>query len=340
MFLKFSNIIFIDEFYRALEEQLKCYCNYLSNKYKHVEKMQKLKDMNIEFYKFTDIFELLEDLPEFGLYIIIDQIEDIELVKHYSKNFQKVLQMTEICNIKFILISNFDMGSSELVNILDFSNFMSLTFPRRNVDKLKEMILTEVDISNYDSTLVRESLNTCVNNYFSNFCNFEEYLIGFEDNLKYAKYPNEFDLENNFSHMNLNSKDSGLNSSLGLGIGQGGFQKPITNQIQPSQNPNTNNVQNQKTGNKLRKNIIKQITSGPLHINYLTNSTYTPADTNNNSNAFGSSKNLTESLSRSQKVLLLAAFFASESSPKIDSVIFKNVKKTKIHTRQVCMLTY
>ena len=46
-------------------------------------------------------------------------------------------------------------------------------------------------------------------------------------------------------------------------------------------------------------------------------------DKNNNQ-----TKNLTESLSRSQKILLLASYFASEISAKNDKMLFK-AKKSK-----------
>ena len=99
--------------------------------------------------------------------------------------------------------------------------------------------------------------------------------------------------------------------------------------------------------NNLRINIKKQVHYAPIHLIKLDSffkkkqeeiigiiDEDENIDNNNNSN--NHIKNLTESLSKSQKILLLASFIASETSTKNDKSLFKyqkNRSSKKLHRK-------
>lgn len=97
------------------------------------------------------------------------------------------------------------------------------------------------------------------------------------------------------------------------------------------------NFQSDKNINKLSFNkvldtsILQQIQYTPLHIKTLENNQQITDSKIMETSILQSGKNLTESLSISQKALLLSSFLASETSPNSDMAIFKNLKRTRVH---------
>ena len=82
---------------------------------------------------------------------------------------------------------------------------------------------------------------------------------------------------------------------------------------------------------KLEDRIKSQINTPYIHIDNLKEET----ELSKSSQLLDNSEKIKNSLSHTQKILLLSAFFATESSPKTDAVTFKSVKRTRTRIRNV-----
>ena len=94
---------------------------------------------------------------------------------------------------------------------------------------------------------------------------------------------------------------------------------------------NDKNIHKISSNKALDNSILQQIQYTPLHIRKLENNQQITDSKAMETTILQSGKNLTESLSVSQKVLLLSSFLANETNPNSDMAIFKNLKRTRLH---------
>jgi len=349
---------------------------YLNSKSKH----QKKHFENIN--KWYDLYQNLDNFTNSALkiYLIIDNILDMESFNYYKKELIKLFVALSSCqNTKIILISNFDITNSEIQYDYDFSSFISIQFPVLTNDELKNIIDKECFSKYYEINRYNELVSTCISNFQYNFSNLNEIIFNIKQNLnlfdnihtdskmtellkkanynkgskkkenednkeediemeddKYKDDDDELDIENN---NNLEENENKRNKSS---ENKDKYEKDIYTYTNHAKNNGI--IYNQ---NNLRVNIKKQVHYAPIHLIKLDSffkkkqeeiigiiDEDENIDNNNNSN--NHIKNLTESLSKSQKILLLASFIASETSTKNDKSLFKyqkNRSSKKLHRK-------
>jgi hypothetical protein len=249
-------------------------------------------------------------------------LEDLNLCQTYKKYINKILALgSNFPKINLILISNFNLSKSELATGCDFSSFVSICFPniKKDIETIKEIILSKVNREMYDSN-IDEVLNKCILNFNHSITNLNEYIFCIIENLEdYCnRIKNDCYLQNHYNEL-----IKGLASMNISGTGE-----------KNEKFFNYNNANSQNFSKiRLNEKIHYQISVTPIHLKSLDINETNGA--NSKINFLQSAKNLTESLSMTQKILLLSAFLASETSPKNDCVIFKNVKNTKLRIRKV-----
>ena len=225
--------------------------------------------------------------------------------------------------MRVILISNFDITTSEIQYDYDFSSFVKIDFPSMEAEEVKNILFNTLSGKYYDITNFEEIIDTCVKNYNYNIANLNEIIFNTSQNLE------------SFKNIQPTKKISSLVEETRK------KNKKISNK-EDNQNPNENNAMededdiqpNQEyTQDNLRKNIKNQVRYAPIHIIKLDsflkfNSKKGIIDLLGEEEEFGDNtslktKNLTDSLSKSEKILLLASYLASEISPKNDIKLFQ-----------------
>ena len=215
-------------------------------------------------------------------------------------------------NIRIVLIGNFNIYDSELANYLDLSAFISKCFPnkKKQIDYIHNII--SQNYNNLDSITcynnkfsIKEILDKLISNFNDAFSNLNEYIFAVSE--CFEELQSEF--ESAFKKLSLNN----INGN-----------KTVKN-----------------TSEIIREKINFHISSAPLHIKPLVLNGVT---NNNNKLCFinknNSNNSLTESLSRSQKLILLSAFMANELNSSKDGVYFKNVKRTSKRISKVNYIIY
>ena len=334
----------------------------------HLENINKWYDLyqNLENFK---IFSL-------KIYYIIDSILDMESFNYYKKELIKFFVALSSCkNMKIILISNFDITNSEIQYDYDFSSFVSMQFPVLSNDELKIIIDKECQSKYYDRNRYDEIINTCIQNFQYNFSNLNEIIFNIKQNLysfnyiqgdskitefmEKTKYNEKQEKKKKEKYEDLEMKETKNNEIDDIDMNK--------NEIKDEQEQNNkkeskihslhdkdiytyNNhaiINGKKYNqNNLRNNIKKQTKYSPIHIMKLESffkknqesiiGLMDEEENDGKTNEVNQTKNLTESLSKSQKILLLASYLASEISTKNDKSLFKAQKSRsakKIHRR-------
>ena len=242
--------------------------------------------------------------------------------------------------MKIILVSNFDILQSEFSRWADMSTFIPVCFPnvKRDFKTLKEIIMKNIHLEKYQYD-VDEVINKSLLNLTNSITNLNEIIYCTSENLEeYSSHAVRIDRDNylknyyndlvtcfnNIDIKNLNSEEE--NSLSGKEK-----ETKIKNKW------NYNNISQHQIVKKIKLNdkLHQQIFVTPIHFRNLDSQMDSSVNTVNRVNVLESTKNLTESLSKSQKILLLSAFMAGEISARMDGVIFKAVKKTKLKIRRV-----
>ena len=227
-------------------------------------------------------------------------------IKHY---LLKLFALAEtFSKIKLILISNFDLSKSELASQFNFDTYVTECIPSIKSDKnyLKEIILKNLDKLNeqeirspqlFISPEEDSIVTKSINNLSYSFNNLNEYIYCIGENLnEFAPYKDE-------TRMLKELEESVANINL-----------------------NGNNINPRKPN--FKEKLIHQINVMPVHIKNLS------SQKNFRLTTLQSTKQLTESLSKSQKIILLSSFLATQSPASLDHVIFQNAKRTKIKIRK------
>lgn len=298
--LKLTNFINMYELYEIISMYLTEYLKIISPSHAQI----------IQIKKWVDLYETLEDYDKLmKIYFLIDDIEDIHNFLFFNKNLLKLFALANSFDtVKLILVSNFDITQSELRNIYDFSSFVSICVNQRSKKETKEILQKNLNEMTTEPKILQEIINKCVANFEYPIMNLNEILFCTKENLEnFTKIPSELNLE------------------------------IITKQM------DSTTIENEKVDNHsikkydpklLSKAIMQQIQYSPLHIKKLNTKQEQEEKTNMESSILHSGKNLTESLSCSQKALLLASFLANETSPNNDSNIFKSIKRTHKRNRK------
>ena len=298
IYLKLHNFINIKEFFIIIQEHIQTWIKQISVNGKNV-KIEKWND----FYEFMDYFKEIK----FSFYLIIDEILDIESILFFKKYISKLLTINRTNpNFKIIFISNFDMTKSELSNYIDFSNIFSIPFPSLNKEEIRKIIDDNLYNPTYNSKNYSLIVEDCIQNFDYAFVNLNEYIYNIKKNLETFK--NYINITNEFNKLRIEDNK------------------------EEKKEENNNNINNKRDLNYKLKNCIKEeINYAPIHLLKL--SSICDKKNNNSSNTenalLETGKNLTESLSISQKVLLLSSFLANEISTNSDYNIFLNYKEGK-----------
>jgi hypothetical protein len=153
------------------------------------------------------------------------------------------------------------------------------------------------------------------------------------------KFIDEFLNTSSLSKMNLNNNlgnscNSNIQNNLNLNSSNFSANLNLNNN-----NHSSNSNNNSKTKFRPDEKIKSQISMAPIHVQRIGQNELDEeiegASLITAINNCTSSNKLTESLSKTQKILLLSAFLATESSPKLDTITFKSVKRTKTRIRNV-----
>jgi hypothetical protein len=206
---------------------------------------------------------------------------------------------------------------------------------------LKEIIAKNINLNKYEYN-VEEVINKSLFNLTNSITNLNELIYCLAENLEEysTRMQNDQYLQNNynelvtcFNRIEINGKSEDHEENL-ENAEKGGIANCINSKSTPILIPPL--IKNIKLNEKLHQ----QICATPLHLKNLDfqMETYTntvSTSSTNRVNILPSTKNLTESLSKTQKILLLSSFMAAEISPRMDSLIFMNVKKVKSRIRKV-----
>jgi hypothetical protein len=258
-------------------------------------------------------------------------MEDIEICMNYKKTLHKIFALNnDFPNIKLIIVGNFDLTKSELNQLFDFSGFISIGYPSvtRNMDSLRDIISKKLDINSNSNQI--EILNQCLGNFSHNFANLNQYIFAIKENYDEIfnhnfNYIN--DLMNNLNQLSLTYEVEIFKSKKKIDFIKEQEIEEFMDEIKLDLFQD--NPPSVKQSNKQIKEKIQNISSiSPINIKCLNQK-----EIEFSNKLHHSSQNLSESLSRAQKIILLSSFFASESSAKADSVIFKSVKRTKRRNR-------
>lgn len=295
-FVKLHYFININEFFSSLQEYIKSCISNITNISNKNDKIFNIHNWN-EFCELMDYFKELK----FSFYLILDEILDIETFLFFKKQISKLLAINRVySHFKLLLISNFDMKKSELTNYFDFSVIFSLPFPSLTKNDIRKIIDENCNNLTYNSKQNSAIVDECIENFYYAFMNLNEYIYNIKKNLETFKNYNN--ITNEFKELKLDDNTN-----------------------------NNNNSSKRNFENNLKKCIKEEINYAPIHlikINSLNNNEN--SDNLNTENALlETGKNLTESLSISQKILLLSSFLATEISTNSDYNIFLHNKEGK-----------
>lgn len=300
--LKLTNFINMSELYEIISMYLTEYLKIISPSHAQI----------IQIKKWIDLYETLEDYDKLmKIYFLIDDIEDIHNFLFFNKNLLKLFALANSFDtVKLILVSNFDITQSELRNVYDFSSFVSICVNQRSKKETKEILQKNLNEMTTESKIFQEIINKCVANFEYPLMNLNEILFCTKENVEnFTKIPSELNLEMITNQMNSITIENGTSDQYP--------RKKYDPQL-------------------LSKAIMQQIQYSPLHIKKLNENQEQEEKTKSNmeTSLLHSGKNLTESLSRSQKALLLASFLANETSPNNDSNVFKSTKRSHKRNRK------
>jgi hypothetical protein len=258
-----------------------------------------------------------------------------------------------------LIISNFDIANSEISQIFDFSGFMSLCYPniKKDMNLIKDIICKDIQNASEYEGIIRK----CIGSYNYSIANLNEFIINTKEIFEEYKNSatrefNKNEVANSLNYLSIAKDVENFKSKKKLK-----FLSKDTEDTDMEEFLNTANLSKlnlnvngqisnknyeSKAKFKLDENIRKQIHTAPIHVQKIKNKNPDEEEFEKyvrNSvgvNNCNSADKITESLSKTQKILLLAAFFATESSPKLDSVTFKNVKKTRSRVKSVKKINF
>jgi hypothetical protein len=76
-------------------------------------------------------------------------------------------------HIKLILISNFNLKYSELINSFDFSGFIDIDMTRRSIEEYENLVRERFIINDID---LNKILRLTVGNFYNSFINPNDYI--------------------------------------------------------------------------------------------------------------------------------------------------------------------
>jgi len=195
MFLEYY---FITENINKARKEISISKCYKKQKYKYSLISQGLIDED-DLIHITNLLKEENQCP----YIIIDGLDDLKYIEK-SKNFvnylNKISNLNIDCNMRLLLISNFDVKTSELnlpgLNLaLDFSQFVTLIFPKCTkkdyVDILSKTESTTVSPYKIETEVSNEELiNITYGNYTDSIANVNSYVYNIQEiKEEYGKSP-------------------------------------------------------------------------------------------------------------------------------------------------------
>ena len=298
-FVKLHHFVNLNEFFTSLQDYIRTCISNITNMSNKNDKIFNIHNWN-EFCELMDYFKELK----FSFYLILDEILDIETFLFFKKQISKLLAINRAYpHFKILLISNFDMKKSELTYYFDFSVIISVPFPSLTKNDIKKIIDEHCNNLTYNPQNYSSIVNECIENFYYAFMNLNEYIYNIKKNLETFKNYNN--ITNEFKELKLEDNNNNDN--------------------------NKNNSSKNNFESNLKKCIKEEINYAPIHlikINSLNNNQN--SDNLNTENALlETGKNLTESLSTSQKILLLSSFLATEISTSSDYSTFSHNREGK-----------
>lgn len=284
---------------------------------------------NIEISKLNSLRDLFIDInlqkKNELLYIVIDNIVNISLLNYVKKQIKKVMEILfNIENVFVIFVSNFNLKCSELNSIINLDSFIDFHFNYNKDIFYKEIILKRYTFENNEEINPNQLLNLSYNNLTGYILSINEFLYNYGKIIqKYNKKLNEFKLNPLKKYESLYD----LNKYQNINIDT--LKRIVKNQIENSlfnikQVDNFSQISNLCKNKEFRSvNIFKNI------INDQSSKISNISNDKKNNFMVSSDEILYDSLSKTQCLMLLACFLASELSPNCDFKNFKNMKKTK-----------
>lgn len=231
--------------------------------------------------------------------------------------------------------------------ILDLSTFISICFPaiKSDEDSMIEILSKHIEVGNVNQ---EELMLNCIGNFKHNFANLNEYVYSLKNNMdlcddlaNYVKFGMN-EVIQNLDQLSLTKEVESFTKEKNINVisikeidefmDKVRLSYEVTEKVDLNQayiDSPSNVSSNVKIVKFKQKDQLRELTSSaPIHLINLTetkNSETNPSKFT----ALYSSKNLTDSLSRNQKLLLLSGFFAYQVPPKSDINTFRSVKKTK-----------
>ncbi len=296
-FVKLHHFININEFFSSLQDYIRTCISNITNISNKNNTILNIRNWN-EFCELMDWFKELK----FSFYLILDEITDLETVLFFKKQISKLLAINRAYpNFKILLISNFDMKKSELSNYFDFSVIMSVPFPSLTKNDIKKIIDEHCNNITYNSKNYDSIVKECIENYYFAFMNLNEYIYNINKNLETFK--NYINITNEFKELKLEDNNNNDN--------------------------NKNNSSKNNFESNLKKCIKEEINYAPIHLIKINSLNQNSDNTNTENALLETGKNLTESLSTTQKILLLSSFLATEVSTSSDFNTFLHYKEGK-----------
>ncbi len=338
--INMAHLININEFLNYIKDELDGFLNELVEKSHNSDEAEILMaHLNTgKIKKFSDLFIYLDSLKGFyQTYIIIDGLNDLNAILNYKKNLIKILTINKTFpSIKIIIISSFDICNSEMSQYFDFSEYISIPFPsiKFDQDSMKEIL--QKNIEGYSS--YQMEIKKCVGSYIYSISNLNEIILNTNiivtELKEYQKLTDKILLDQ-LANLNLvpDVNKFVTKHKLDNGITVDSLRKEEVSDFMKRCIESKRNFiyeYEKNTKFKLEDKIKSQINSPYIHIDNLKEETESKC-----TQLLDNSEKIKNSLSHTQKIILLSAFFATESSPKTDAVTFKSVKRTRTKIRNV-----
>jgi hypothetical protein len=254
----------------------------------------------------------------------------------FRQNLNKLLAITNsFPSIRVLFVSNYNLIYSESSEIFDFSGYIILNFPILDDTSIREILnKNHIDYNSY-TDIIKKSLGS----YSSNIVNLNELIYNIRSLIEIKKKSQEKECQEkneDFSNISIAPIVEKFKLEKGVDFITRDMNSEETEKLIQDC---VNLKENKKNPDQFRigEFLKLQINQGGVHFDNFNGGRLDSISDTINSQKF--SRNLTESLSETQKLLLLSSFMATSSSAKVDSVTFKVVKKTKNRIIKVIKLT-
>ena len=146
IYLNFSCFINTRELYKILSHSAKSIM-------KNIESEFNLEKLSIN--KQSEFFDFISDTKDLmDLYFVIDDISNIDLIFRYKRNFRKFLETCIENKVGLVLVSNFNVKTSELSGIMNLDSITPLYLTNNTNEMSYDFLEKYINIIKNDEKLV------------------------------------------------------------------------------------------------------------------------------------------------------------------------------------------